>query len=91
MRKVLSVGTMGGDPLLAFRVYDIEASDGLVDKRFAGLLGPGARSRYKYICTPFAEAMKDIRQFFHMPQLSDVRSRANRGLRHAYSTRIGKP
>ena len=76
-RHLYALGTMGGDPLLAFRVYDIQESEGPVDKRFAGLLGPGARSRYKYVRAPFAEAMKDIRQFFRMPQLSEVRSRAN--------------
>jgi hypothetical protein len=63
-RHLYALGSVGDDPLLAFRVYDPLPPKSPVDKRFARLLGPGARSRYQYEPMKFGPAIADIRKFF---------------------------
>jgi hypothetical protein len=68
-RHLYALGSVGDDPLLAFRVYDPLPQKGPVDRRFARLLGPGARSRYEYVPMKFAAGIEHIRKSLRLPEL----------------------
>lgn len=63
-RHLYALGTVGEVPFNRFWVFDPQENDGIVDKRYQALLGPGATSRYSYFDKTFEEAIDVIREEF---------------------------
>ncbi len=62
-RYLYALGTVGDAPLKRFYVYDPELS-GSVKNRFQGMLGSGAKSRFKYISKIFTKAIQGVHSEF---------------------------
>ncbi|OGA51896.1 MAG: hypothetical protein A3G24_13120 [Betaproteobacteria bacterium RIFCSPLOWO2_12_FULL_62_13] len=62
-RTLYALGVVGGMPLKRIWVYNPDRSDN-VEKRFRQLIGPGAEARFRYIATPFNDAISDIKREF---------------------------
>jgi hypothetical protein len=62
-RHLYALGSVGSSPLRRIDVFNPDSS-GLLDKRFRGLLGPGATERYAYHEKTFEEAIGFIDTLF---------------------------
>jgi hypothetical protein len=62
-RYLYALGTVGQTLLRRFWVFDID-STGAVQKRFENLLGPGAKSRFRFFEKPFGQGMDTLFQTF---------------------------
>ena len=62
-RHLYALGSVGNTPLRRIEVFNPDAS-GTIDRRFQGLLGPGAAARYQYHAKTFQQAIVHIRALF---------------------------
>lgn len=63
-RHLYALGSVGKSPLRRIQVFNPEEEGGGADRRFSGLLGPGALNRYLYRPVPFEPAVAEIKKLF---------------------------